>query len=138
MEHQDLSVFSESQLAEWYINNRNWLADREREYEASTADVNETQKRIEFELQQRLNAAGATSFRTQGGTVTQSIRTSYTAEDPAAFGQFIIASGNYEATTIRPSKEFVEDYRRQNDGQLPPGVGVYSKAVISVKKPTSK
>jgi hypothetical protein len=134
----DLSQYNEAQLSEWYINNRNWLSDRKKEYEAAIADVEATQDAIEAECQRRLNEAGATSFRTTGGTIVQSIRITYTAEDRAAFGQYIVQSGNYEATTIKPTKEFVEDYSREHNGQLPPGVASYSQAVISIKKPTSK
>ena len=87
-------------------------------------------------MQKRLNAADATSFRTKGGTIVSSDRVTYNVEDRAAFGSFIIASGAWEATQLRPSKDFVEDYIRDNNGQLPAGVAAYTKKTISVKKPT--
>ena len=43
MSTQDLTPYNEAQLAEWYINNRNWLSDRKKEYEASIAEVEELQ-----------------------------------------------------------------------------------------------
>lgn len=133
---QDLTTYNEAQLAEWYINNREWLRQRKAAYEAEIESVETTQTEIETELQKRLNAAGATSLRTQSGTVVQSTRTTFSAEDPNAFGQYIVANGCYEATSIRPVKEFVEDYMRNHDGQLPPGVAARSQHVISIKKPT--
>lgn len=132
----DLSQYTESQLAEWYINNRNWLADRKADYEAMIADVEKTQDDLETEMQKRLNAADATSFRTKGGTIVASDRVTYNVEDRAAFGKFIIESGAWEATQLRPAKDFVEDYVRENNGQLPAGVAAYTKKTISVKKPT--
>lgn len=138
MSTQDLTPYNEAQLAEWYINNRNWLSDRKKEYEASIVEVEELQDALEVEMQKRLNASGATSFRTTGGTIVQSTRVSYTAEDRAAFGRYIVESGNYEATTLKPTKEFVEDYAREHNGQLPAGVASHAQAVISVKKPTTK
>lgn len=138
MEQHDFSGMNEAQLAEWYIANRNWLQDREKDHEALIAPVKEIQAAIEVECQRRLNMASATSFRTTSGTIVQSMRTSYTAEDKAAFGQHIITSGNYEATTIKPTKEYVEDYAREHNGQLPPGVAQHTQAVISIKKPTTK
>lgn len=132
----DLSQYTESQLAEWYINNRNWLADRKADYEATIADVEKTQDDLETEMQKRLNVADATSFRTKGGTIVASDRVTYSVEDRAAFGSFIIESGAWEATQLRPAKDFVEDYVRENNGQLPAGVAAYIKKTISVKKPT--
>lgn len=132
----DLSQYTESQLAEWYINNRNWLADRKTEYEASIAEVENTQTELETEMQKRLNAADATSFRTKGGTIVASDRITYSVEDRAAFGNFIIESGAWEATQLRPAKDFIEDFIRENGGQLPAGVAAYTKKTISVKKPT--
>ena len=133
----DLSAMTHEQLAAWYIKNRSWMADRKADYQAAIADVESIQEQIETELQRRLNEAGATSFRTPGGTVVQSTTTAYSAEDSAAFGRFIIEHGCYEATSLRPIKEFVEDYKREHGGQLPPGVGQYSKTTLSVKKPTT-
>lgn len=132
----DLSQYTESQLAEWYINNRNWLADRKADYEALIADVEKTQDGLETEMQKRLNAADATSFRTKGGTIVSSDRVTYNVEDRAAFGNFIIINGAWEATQLRPTKDFIEDYIREHNGQLPAGVAAYIKKTISVKKPT--
>lgn len=132
----DLSQYTESQLAEWYINNRNWLADRKEDYEATISEVENTQAELEIEMQKRLNAADATSFRTKGGTIVSSDRVTYSVEDRAAFGNFIIESGAWEATQLRPTKDFIDDYIRENNGQLPAGVASYTKKTISVKKPT--
>ena len=64
MSTQDLAQYNEAQLAEWYNNNRNWWSDRKKGYEASSAEVEELQEALEVEMQKRLNASGATSFRT--------------------------------------------------------------------------
>lgn len=138
MSTQDMTVYTPAQLAEWYINNRNYLAERKKDYEASIADVQDTQDAIEVELRRRLNEAQATSFRTEGGTIVASTRVTYQAEDRAAFGKHIIEAGVYEATTIKPVKEYVEDYMAQHNGQLPPGVAAHAVQTLSIKKPTTK
>jgi hypothetical protein len=58
----DLSQYTESQLAEWYINNRNWLAARKEDYEALIADVEKTQDDLEIEMQKRLIFQRHSSF----------------------------------------------------------------------------
>lgn len=133
-----LNEYTEAQLAEWYINLREWLQDRKKDYEDLVAPVQEQQKEIETELQKRLNAAEATSFRTLGGTIVRAKRVTYTAEDRNAYGKHIIETGLWEATTIKPTKEYVEDYAREHNGQLPPGVAAYTVHTISIKKPSNK
>lgn len=134
MTQQDFTLYTEAQLAEWYIKNRDWLAEAKAAYEANIDPTEKLQDEIELELQRRLNNAGASSIRTPHGSIVSSTTTSYSAEDKAAFGQYIISSGIWEATSLRPAKEFVQDYQRQNGGQLPPGVGSYTRTSITVRR----
>lgn len=132
----DLTQYTEAQLADWFVRNREWLEARKDEYETNIASVKEVQTNILTELQKRMNLNGVSSVRTDSGTIIKSVSTTYTAQDRNAFGQFIIESGAWEATSIRPTKEFVEEYAREHDGQLPPGVGVYSEQKVTIRKPT--
>lgn len=132
----DLTQYTEAQLADWFVRNREWLEARKDEYETNIASVKEVQTNILTELQKRMNLNGVSSVRTDSGTIIKSVSTTYTAQDRNAFGQFIIESGMWEATSIRPTKEFVEEYAREHDGQLPPGVGVYSEQKVTIRKPS--
>lgn len=134
----DLTVHETPALADWYIRNRDYLSQAKKQYEESIKEIEDLQDAIETEMQRRLNSAGATSFRTPGGTVVQSVLTNYNVEDRAAFGQYVVSSGHWEATQLRPTKEYITGYASENNGQLPPGVAANSRTTISIKRPTKK
>lgn len=138
MSDYDYTQFTAEQLTDWYIRNRDYLSERKRVYEAEIEPTEKLQEEIETELRRRLNEAGASSMNTPGGQVVQSTRTVFSAEDKSAFGQFIISSGAWEATQIRPSSEFMREYQEQHKGELPPGVVAYSTQTLSIKRPRSK
>lgn len=87
----DLSAYHTDDLVEWYIKNRDYLAELKRAYEEQEQPTRDVQAQIEAELHRRLNEHDATSLRTEHGQVVRSTRTSYTAQDKRAFGEYIIA-----------------------------------------------
>lgn len=130
----DTTAYDMDQLAEWFVKNREWLAAAKKQYEDGISSVEETQDLILDELNRRLTEMNVRSAKTMHGTVVSTTTTSYTAQDPTAFGQWIIESGNFEATQLRPKKEVVDDYALQHQGQLPPGVGATTTRRVTVRK----
>lgn len=129
----NLENLTTAQLIDWYIRNRDWLAEQKRVYENAIDPVREIQETLEAELTARLNADNATSLKTGNGSVVLSKRTSYNVEDSAKFAEHILKTGAIEATQLCPIKEYVNNYFAEH-GKLPDGVASYVKHVISVRK----
>lgn len=124
-----------SQLVQWYIDNREYIKEQTKHYDNIVDPIKETQEQIEDELRRRLNELEANSMNTDAGSIVTSKRTVYSVEDKKAFGEYIVETGDYEATQLRASKEAIEAYRLKNDGNLPPGLSVTTIATLSIRKP---
>lgn len=90
-------------------------------------------------LLQLLNEQGASSIRTDAGTIIRSLKVKPSAADWGAFYEWIASDPErFEALEKRIKATFISEYMEANGGMLPPGVNVHREYEVSVRRGSTK
>lgn len=116
-----------------HLKIRNRRAELKREFEAQDKGLKEQQEKLEAVLLHHLSTTESESIRTDAGTFYRQKETIPSAADWGAFYDWIKEHDAFDALERRIKRTFITDYMDENDGQLPPGVNVFSRYVIRVR-----
>lgn len=108
------------------------------EYKAADLLIQQQQDQVGAVMLDAMNKLKGTSLKTAAGTVEKKTQMQVSGKDWDAIYRFIAENDAWELLHKRIGTKFVEDWAKAHDGALPPGVSVFSKFVVSVKKPGAK
>lgn len=125
-------------LAKVYIKIRERVQEMTRAYESEVEALKEQQDQIKHAMKDQLLAMGATSSRTDSGTVILSQKTRYYAQDWDAMKDFIREHDALDLFEKRLAQKNVEQFLSDNPGVVPPGLQSQTEYDVSVRRAAAK
>ena len=117
-------------LARVYVKIR----DKRRELDKESELLKEKLDLIASELLILCNEQGATSIRTEAGTITKRSSTVYWVRDREAMDRFIIDNNALSLLQRRISTSNMEQFLQENPDVVPPGLHTDTTQSISILK----
>lgn len=123
-----------SEAVTLYIQLRDKKAQMKSEFEASVAPINEKMEKLEAKLLDVFNKTGMDSVKTEHGTAYTAVRTTASVADREAFMEFVKANEEWSLIEVRAAKTAIEQFRDNNDNELPPGINIRSERVVNIRR----
>lgn len=89
---------------------------------------------IENYLKGLMMAQKVTNIGCSAGVAFINRKRSATVADAGTFREFVISNNNFDLADFRAKVEAVEDYVKEHDGQLPPGVNFRTYDAVQVNR----
>jgi len=121
-------------LVERYVKLRDAKTKLANQTKEKVQVLEEAMAKIEAVLLQQFNADGIESVRTAAGTAYKDPKTFATVGDWDAFLGFVKEKGLWQLLKHDVVKKAVEEYRAENDDELPPGVDWREEITIKVRR----
>lgn len=122
-----------------YVALRDRLHEMEEAYELQAKPGKELLNKIQGQLTELLDRAGASSIKTPLGTAIVNTKWTASLADPQAFMDYVKANDRFDLMDRRANATAVKDFVKANpDGTAPPGVNLSAIRTIGVRRPTSK
>lgn len=123
-----------SKLARAYVKLRDTRSERKKEFDEGDAVFKGHMETIEAAMLKMLNDGHMDSIKTEAGTFYRQEDIIPQGSDWAAFYDFVRREDAFDFLEKRITKNAVKQYMEQNDGALPPGVSVFRKFVVRVRR----
>ena len=120
-----------------YRNIRDHKQDLNRKHDAVIAELDEKLEKLKGVMLDELNTNNGESIRTAAGTFFRKLEVIPTGRDWDAFYGWIKEHDAFDALERRIKRTFISDYMTNNDGSIPPGVDVFRRYTVEVRKPTN-
>lgn len=116
-----------------YVALRDKIKEQDDKHKKAMAPAREALEQLNNVILNALNNAGGDSIKTKHGTAYKTVKRSASLEDPEKFMSFVIKKELFDLLERKVSITAAEQYADEN-GVLPPGVKVSSKAVVGVRR----
>lgn len=116
-----------------YIELRDTKAKLKKLYEQRAAQLAEEMSAIEARLLGTMDTIGATSIRTEAGTVYKSTETYASVADWEAVRAYIERTGYWHILNRAVNRKEIRELQEQH-GETVPGVNVRQEVVVNVRK----
>ena len=123
-----------SEAVTLYIQLRDKKAQMKSDFDASVAPINEKMEKLEAKLLDVFNKTGMDSVKTEHGTAYTAVRTTASVADREAFMDFVKANEEWSLIEVRAAKTAIEQFRDNNDNELPPGINIRSERVVNIRR----
>lgn len=123
-----------SEAVTLYIQLRDKKAQMKSDFDASVAPLNEKMEKLEAKLLDVFNKTGMDSVKTEHGTAYTAVRTTASVADREAFMDFVKANEEWSLIEVRAAKTAIEQFRDNNDNELPPGINIRSERVVNIRR----
>ena len=123
-----------SKYVKVYLNLRKAREELSKEFDIKDKELKDKQELIENQLLQFLNETKQESSRTEFGTVYRQEDLVPSAADWSVIYEWIKENDAWELLEKRLKKTFIKTYSETNKGDLPPGVNVFRKYLVRVRK----
>jgi phage host-nuclease inhibitor protein Gam len=123
-----------SEAVTLYIQLRDKKAQMKSDFDASVAPLNEKMEKLEAKLLDVFNKTGMDSVKTEHGTAYTAVRTTASVADREAFMEFVKANEEWSLIEVRAAKTAIEQFRDNNDNELPPGINIRSERVVNIRR----
>lgn len=123
-----------SKLARAYVKLRDTRAERKKVFDDEDKGLKEKMEMIESHMLQLLNDGNMDSINTPAGTFYRQEDVIPQGSDWGAFYAFVREHDAFDFLEKRITKNAVKQYMEQNEGALPPGVSVFRKFVVRVRR----
>lgn len=110
------------------------IRDKRRELEKQVADLKEKQDTIGSELLEICKAQGATTIRTEFGTVSKRITKNYWTSDWDSFFKFIKEQDAFSLLQQRINSTNMAQFLEDNPDAYPPGLNADVNQTITILK----
>lgn len=117
-----------------YIKMRDARHALKAEYEKKDKELKDNQEQLEAFMLGQMNTSGVTSLRTPHGTAYRTETMVPTGSDWTAFYAWVKQTNGFDFLFRRIKADAVKDYMDQHDGEVPPGVAVYSKLGVTIRR----
>jgi hypothetical protein len=123
-----------SEAVTLYIQLRDKKAQMKSDFDASVAPINDKMEKLEAKLLDVFNKTGMDSVKTEFGTAYTAVRTTASVADREAFMEFVKANEEWSLIEVRAAKTAIEQFRDNNDNELPPGINIRSERVVNIRR----
>ncbi len=123
-----------SKMTRVYIKIRDARAALKRQFEEEDGKLKAQLETLDSEFLRTLEANKVDSMKTEFGTVYRTEDIQPQAEDWQKLYDYIREHDTFEALEKRITKKFVKEFMDAHDGALPPGVRVYRKFAVNVRR----
>jgi hypothetical protein len=131
MDEEDTTI---SKMIDSYIALRDKKEGLKKEHSAVIKKYDDAMDQIENYLSGQLQSQKLQSMSCSTGVVYFKRVTSATVADTGVFREHVISTGNFDLADFRAKKEAVEDYAKENDGRLPPGVNFRASQAVFINR----
>lgn len=121
-------------LVRAYVKMRDARSALKQTYEHEDKLIRDKMELVEQTILSSMNGSGITSFKTEAGTAYRTETLVPTGSDWAAFYAWVKENDAFDFIFKRIKADSVKDYMDQNDGKVPPGVSVYSKFGVTIRR----
>ena len=108
------------------------------DFKLADLEIENQQDQIGAALLEAMNKMGGTKLTAAAGVVEKKTKMQVSGKDWDAIYRWIAENDAWGVLHKRLSSTFVEEWVEKHKGELPPGISVFNKFVISVKKPGAK
>ena len=136
MEQTTDEVIPLAQLAKIYRKIKMRMEELTKEYDTQTEMLKEELEAIKFEIKDQMKAQGATSIRTEFGTISLVTKTRYNTQDWDSFKEFIKEHDALDLLEKRIAQTNMATFLSENPSLVPAGLNSLTEYAISVRKPT--
>lgn len=123
-----------SEAVTLYIQLRDKKAQMKSDFDASVAPINDKMEKLEAKLLDVFNKTGMDSVKTEFGTAYTAVRTTASVADREAFMEFVKANEEWSLIEVRAANTAIEQFRDNNDNELPPGINIRSERVVNIRR----
>ncbi len=117
-----------------YMKVRDKRAELSREFKETDGKLKLIHSGIEVALMKLMKEVGSDNLSIKGLAVAYLTTKTYTkGKDWDALWKYIEESGNLDLLARKISAKAVQEFRDANDGDLPPGVDVYTEREVVVR-----
>lgn len=123
-----------SSVVDGYIKLRDKKAALKAGYDAEVAPIEAQLEKLEAYLLAESDKLGVQSFKTPLGTAYKATRVSTTVAAWDDFKNWVVSNDAWHFLEHRVSKAAVEEYRKESDGAVPPGVNISITNTFNVRR----
>lgn len=117
-----------------FVKIRDKRAEKKRAWEAEDKLLKDKQEQIEQLLLTHMRETGVESFSTGAGTAYRTESLIPQGSDWSAFYAWVKENDAFDFIFKRIKADAVRDYMDQHEGQVPPGVSVYGKFGVTIRR----
>lgn len=117
-----------------YIALRDKKEAIQKEQKAVIKQYDDAMDQIENFLMGHLRGQKLTSTSCDAGVAFIKRKRSATVADTLVFREHVISTGNFDLADFRAKPEAVEDYAKEHEGQVPPGVNFRTYDAVQVNR----
>ena len=121
-------------LVKTFIKIRDARAEAKRVWEEQDRELGAKMETIETYMLDVMNKGGIEKFSTGAGTAYRTEKLTPGASDWAAFYAWVREHDAFDFLFKRISGTAVKDYMDQHDGEVPPGVTVYTRYGVAIRR----
>ena len=117
-----------------FRNIRDRKQELNRAHDEVIKDLDEKLERLKGVMLAELNNNNGEGIRTAAGTFFRKLEVIPTGQDWEAFYDWIKEHDAFDALERRIKRTFISKYMDDNDGAIPPGVNVFRRYTVEVRK----
>ena len=125
---------SYDKLVRTYVKIRDARTALKQTFEAEDRVLKDKLETLENYMLQSMNSSGVESVKTPAGTAYRTETMVPTGSDWTAFYAWVRENNAFDFIFRRIKADSVKEYMDQNDGKVPPGVSVYSKYGVTIRR----
>lgn len=117
-----------------YVKMRDARSALKAEYEAKDKAIKDQQDELETFLLGEMNSLGFDSFKTAAGTAYRTDQLIPQGADWNVFYDWVAKTRGFDFLFKRIKADAVRDYMDLHNGELPPGVSIFSKLGVGIRR----
>jgi hypothetical protein len=137
MEQDQDEVIPLSQLAKVYRRMRAKMDVITQEYDTQMATLKEQLEEVKSAMKDQMKAQGATSIKTEFGTISLVTKTRYSTNDWDSFKRFVVENDVVDLLEKRIAQTNMSKFLEENPSLVPPGLNSNQEYEIRVVKPSN-
>jgi hypothetical protein len=125
-----------SELARIYRKMKARMDELTKAYDTEVETIKEKLELVKIEIKDQMRAQGATSIKTDFGTISLVTKTRYSTQDWDSFKRFVVDNDVVDLLEKRIAQTNMSKFLEENPSLVPPGLNSMSEYEIRVIKPT--
>ena len=125
-----------SELARIYRKMKARMDELTKAYDTEVETIKEKLDLVKIEIKDQMRAQGATSIKTDFGTISLVTKTRYSTQDWDSFKRFVVDNDVVDLLEKRIAQTNMSKFLEENPSLVPPGLNSMSEYEIRVIKPT--
>ena len=125
-----------SELARIYRKMKARMDELTKAYDTEVETIKEKLDLVKIEIKDQMKAQGATSIKTDFGTISLVTKTRYSTQDWDSFKRFVVDNDVVDLLEKRIAQANMSKFLEENPSLVPPGLNSMSEYEIRVVKPT--